>query len=72
MPDPARNPAADWLLAAYDDIDNPFRDLDYAQRGVLWRGVYVQPIFSLKNVLEAGNEMRVSARDYGTPGRWFL
>jgi hypothetical protein len=65
------NPAADWLLAEYDDIANPFRDLDHA-RAVLWRGVYVQPIFTLKSVMDAGKQMRVAARDYADPGRWWL
>ena len=72
MPDPAPGPAAQWLLAEYDDTDNPFRDLDDAHGGVLWRGVYVQPIFTLKSATDAGKEMRISALDYADPGRWFL
>jgi hypothetical protein len=66
------NPAADWLLAEYDDTDNPFENLPGDNSGTLWRGVYVQPIFTLKSVLDAGKEMRISARDYADPGRRLL
>jgi hypothetical protein len=72
MPDPHRDPAAGWLLGEYDDTDNPFENLGGDNSGTLWRGVYVQPIFTLKSVLDAGKQMRISARDYADPGRWFL
>jgi hypothetical protein len=72
MPDPDRDPAAGWLLAEYDDTDNPFENLGDGNSGTLWRGVYVQPIFTLKSVLDAGKQMRISARDYADPARWFL
>ena len=70
MPEP--NPAADWLLAEYDDTDNPFADLCDDHSAAFWRGVYVQPIFTLKSALDAGKQMRISARDYADPARRFL
>ena len=69
------NLAAAWLLAEYDDIDNPFPTLyvgDAQHRPMWWRGVYVQPMFTLKSALDAGKQMRVSARDYADPNRRFL
>jgi hypothetical protein len=66
------SPAADWLLAEYDDTDNTFREFDDDHRPQLWRGIYVQPIFTFKSLMDAGKEMRVSARDYADPVRWFL
>jgi hypothetical protein len=63
---------ADWLLAEYDATSNPFAEPDDEHSGVLWRGVYVQPILMFKNVLDAGKEMRICARDYTEPGRRFL
>jgi hypothetical protein len=66
------NPAADWVLAGYDDTDNPFENLCDDNAGTLWRGVYVQPFFTLKSALDAGKQMRISARDYADPARRFL
>ena len=70
MPDP--NPAAGWLLGGYDGTDNPFENLGGGNSGTLWRGVYVQPIFTLESALDAGKQMRISARDYADPARRFL
>ncbi len=72
MPDPGPHPAAEWLIGEYDATDNPFRDLDDAHGGVLWRGIYVQPIFTLKSAMDGGKQMRISARDYADPDRRFL
>jgi hypothetical protein len=74
MPDPARNPAADWLLAEYDAADNPFRKPRplRGQSPVQWRGVFVQPMFTLRNPVKSGQQMRVTTADYADPGRWWL
>jgi hypothetical protein len=72
QPQTTADQAADWLLAVYDHTYNPFWNPDDAHSGVLWHGVYVQPIFTLKSVLEAGKEMSVSARDYADHCRRFL
>ena len=71
-PATSQKTAAGWLLAEYDNTDNPFENLGDDNSGTLWRGVYVQPIFTLKSALDAGKQMRISARDYADPGRWFL
>lgn len=74
MPDPDRSPAADWLLAEYDDTDNPFRKPRplRGQSPVQWRGVFVQPMFTLRNPVKSGQQMRVTTADYNDPGRWWL
>jgi hypothetical protein len=66
--------AAAWLLAEYDDTGNPFQasDVSEAHHSTLWRGVYVQPIFTLKSTMAAGKQMRICARDYADPDGLFL
>ena len=51
---------AGWLLARYEQRKN--------QR----KSVAVQPLFTLKNVFDAGEVMRVTASDYGDKHRWWL
>jgi hypothetical protein len=74
MPDPGRSPAADWLLAVCDATGNPFQTGKSGHREfrVPWRGVYVQPMFSLRNPVKSGQQMRVTTADYNDPGRWWL
>lgn len=74
MPDPVRNPAADWLLAQFDATDNPFgsRKAGQRQSPVAWRGVFVQPVFTLRNPAKSGQPMHVNQDDYTDPGRWWL
>jgi hypothetical protein len=75
MPDPDPGPAVDWLLAEYDGTVNPFvpDPADDPVRGaVLFRGVYVQPMFTLRNPVGSGRPMRVTRADYNDPGRWWL
>ena len=56
---------ADWLLAEYDatDIDELIERLE----AIPWR-----PIFTLKNVSDPGEPMRVQTADYRDPDRWWL
>ena len=74
MPDPGRNPAADWLLAEYDATDNPFQAAKrgHRQSPVPWRGVFVQPMFTLRNPVKSGQQMHITKSDYADPGRWWL
>jgi hypothetical protein len=74
MPDPGLRTAADWLLAEYDATDNPFRN-PRPRRGqspVLWRGVFVQPMFTFRSPVKSGQQMRVTKADYADTGRWWL
>ena len=66
------NPAGEWLLAEYDDTDNPFENLCDDNSSALWRGVYVQPMLKFKSVTEPGKPMRVTQADYADAGRWWL
>jgi len=66
------NPAADWLLAEYDDTDNPFADLCDDNSAALWRGVYVQPMLKFKSMSAPCKPMRVTQADYADPRRWWL
>ena len=74
MPDPGRNPAADWLLAQFDATDNPFQagKRGHRQSPVPWRGVFVQPMFTLRNPVKSGQQMHTAKSDYADPGRWWL
>lgn len=64
-----------WLIAEYEAADLDCYPGD-AESGsaVLGPGatVYVQPIFTLRSILHAGNAMRVIRADYDDPGRWWL
>ena len=55
---------ADWLLACYEQRKNRTCD----QR----KSVAVQPLYTLKSVIDAGDPMRVTASDYGDKHRWWL
>ena len=66
------NPAGEWLLAEYDDTDNPFENLCDDNSSALWRGVYVQPMLKFKSVTEPGKPMRGTQADYADPRRWWL
>ena len=73
MPDPGRNPAADWLLAEYDTT-GPYdpSDPDTAGDDEAAVEIYVQPMFGLKSVMESGEPMRVTRADYYDYRRWWL
>jgi hypothetical protein len=53
-----------WLLARYETGSQ----LDPGRR----ESVSVQPLFTLKPVMDAGQAMRVTAADYADTGRWWL
>ena len=74
MPDPGRNPAADWLLAQYRRHRQPVpgRKPGTRQSPVQWRGVFVQPMFTLRNPVKSGQQMHIATADYADPGRWWL
>ena len=74
MPDPARSSAAAWLLAQFDATDNPFRNRRplRGQSPVQWRGVFVQPMFTLRNPVKSGQQMHITTTDYNDPWRWWL
>jgi len=74
MPDPGRNPAADWLLTQFDATDNPCQagKRGHRQSPVPWRGVFVQPMFTLRNPVKSGQQMHTAKSDYADPGRWWL
>jgi hypothetical protein len=63
-----------WLIAEYDatDLDACTRDESEESALEFFGSVHVQPIFSLKSVMDAGQSMRVTAGDYSDPGRWWL
>ena len=71
MPDQhtTQNKAAAWLLSEYEATDP-----EYIIPGAYAYGrtVIVQPMFSLKSVMEAGTPMRVTELDYKDPHRWWL
>jgi ribosomal protein L34E len=53
-----------WLLARYQrgkNVDPGCRE-----------SVSVQPLFTFKPVMDAGQAMRVTASDYADTGRWWL
>ena len=54
----------DWLLARYEKG----REVDAGRR----ESVPVQPLFTLKSVMDPGGFMRVTAADYSDTGRWWL
>jgi hypothetical protein len=56
---------ADWLLAEYDAVD--IDELIERLEAIPWR-----PIFTLKNVSDPGEPMRVQTSDYRDPDRWWL
>jgi hypothetical protein len=53
-----------WLLARYERG----RQADPGRR----KSVSVQPLFTLKSVMDSGGFMRVTAADYADTGRWWL
>ena len=53
-----------WLLARYERA----RKADPGCR----ESVSVQPLFTLKSVMDPGGFMRVTAADYADTGRWWL
>jgi hypothetical protein len=53
-----------WLLAHYERD----RHADPGRRG----SVSVQPLFTLKSLMDPGGFMRVTAADYADTGRWWL
>jgi hypothetical protein len=65
---------AQWLIAEYEAVDLDGYIADDAQGAVLGPGktVYVQPIFTLKRITDAGNPMRVRHVDYFNPARLWL
>lgn len=74
MPDSVRDSAVDWLLAQFDATDNPFRNLRprRGQSPVLWRGVFVQPMFTLRNPVKSGQQMHITNSDYADLDQWWL
>lgn len=67
---------ARWLIAEYEVIASDYEyyardDSVEADLGP-WGSVYVQPIFTLKSVMDAGAAMRVTSSDYADFGRWWL
>ena len=65
---------ARWLIAEFEATDLEDYETDTLTEAVLGPrcSVYVQPLFTLKSVMEAGAFMRVTASDYGDSGRWWL
>lgn len=65
---------AQWLIAEYEAADLDGYIADDAPGAVPGPGgtVYVQPIFTLKRVTDAGHPMRVREFDYHDPARWWL
>jgi hypothetical protein len=68
---------AQWLLAEFEAIDpeefyrpevSHLDESDIPVPGPCG-SVYVQPIFTLKSVMDAGQPMRVTSSDYTDPGR---
>jgi hypothetical protein len=53
-----------WLLARYETGSQ----LDPGRR----ESVSVQPLFTLKSLMDGGGFMRVTAVDYADTGRWWL
>jgi len=53
-----------WLLARYERG----RQADPGRR----ESVSVQPLFTLKSLMDPGGFMRVTAADYADTGRWWL
>ena len=53
-----------WLLARYETGSQ----LDPGHR----ESVSVQPLFTLKSLMDPGGFMRVTAADYADAGRWWL
>ena len=53
-----------WLLARYETGSQ----LDPGRR----ESVSVQPLFTLKSLMDPGGFMRVTAADYADAGRWWL
>jgi hypothetical protein len=72
MTDPAT--PARWLIAEYDatDPEDFARDESVESEPAHWGPVYVQPIFTLKSVMDAGAAMRVTPSDYADPARRWL
>ena len=65
----APNPAVDLLLLIYDVIAD---DPQHADAVHACGHVAVQPIFTLKNIMDAGAAMRTTACDYDDPDGRFL
>jgi hypothetical protein len=72
-----------WLISEYEATDvtgiplpePDTGDLSEEETAGTWRAggsVTVQPIFTLKSVMDAGNDMTVIPADYSDPGRWWL
>lgn len=74
--DPMTDPSAParWLIAEYDatDPDGYTRHDSEESAPAFFGSVYVQPIFALKSVMDAGQPMRVTSSDYTDPGRRWL
>jgi hypothetical protein len=74
---------AQWLIAEFEAKDvigilppeNDTEDLSEEVTAGTWRAggsITVQPIFTLKSIMDAGNDMTVIPADYSDPGRWWL
>jgi hypothetical protein len=65
---------AQWLISEYEATDLDAYAADDTAGAVLGPGgsVYVQPLYKLKSIMDAGHPMQVTALDYRDSGRWWL
>lgn len=66
------DPAADWLLAAYDNTEPWYTEAYDEDADEDPPSEYLHPMFELKSDMELGTAMRVIAEDYLNPDRRWL
>lgn len=72
MPDLVPNPAADWLLAEFDDNDLNYIEVYNPDADEVAGPACVQPMFTLKTDMEPGTGMCITQDDYADHDRWWF
>ncbi len=66
---PSTGPA-NWLIEEYELAR--YADADREGAWALGGSVVVQPMFTIKSVMDSGHAMRVTPADYRDSKRWWL